>query len=179
MRRIGTGGGAGEDQGKTRGRKKNSVVITDGFSRVIQTKKGLTEDGARKMQVSGRTELDAFGHTVKQYNPFTVDRIPNLLGTFQEAPELTGCTSTGYDVMDRSVETRQPLGVTIRMEYDIKMDDANRRCFHTMVTDPEGLFTHQFSDYEGRQVQIVDAGGGKTRMFYDNPGRLTETWDRK
>ena len=157
-----------------------TVVITDGFGRVLQTKKGLTENGTEKMQVSGRTMTDAFGRTVRQYDPFTVsDTALHTLGQFAQYMD-SSATVTSYDVLDRVTEVRQPLNVTTYTAYDIGNDTSGQRRFVTTFTDPNGNVTKQYSDYDGRRVQLTaDANGiaATTLIHYDNLGQLEYTLD--
>lgn len=154
-----------------------TVVITDGFGRIIQTKKGLVDGGALSMQVSGRTMVDHFGRTTRQYNPFTVqDTSLALLGTFEPYIDSSS-TKTNYDILDRTTAVHQPLGVTTRTHYDILNDTDGRRCFYAQIVDPNGNVTSQYTDYNGNRVQLTDANGHITKMSYDNLGQLITSTD--
>ena len=154
-----------------------TVVITDGFGRVLQTKRGLTENGTLSMQVSGRTKVDHFGRTIRQYDNFTVaDTTLASLGVYRTFIDSTA-TVTRYDILDRQTRVDQLLGVTTRYDYDVRNDATNRRRFYTRVTDPNGHITQQYADYDGRQVQVTDANGGITLMHYDNLGQLVSASD--
>ena len=149
-----------------------TAVLTDGFGRVLQTKKGLTANGTVAMQVSGRTFVDALGRAIRQHDPFTSnDTSITHLGTLDTSQSTTLMATTAYDVLDRVDSTVQPLGITTLSHHDI----SNRR-FVTTTTDPNGNITKQYYDYEGRQVQLTDANGGITTMHYDNLGQLL--WSR-
>lgn len=150
-----------------------TAVITDGFGRVLQTKKGLTENGVEKIQVSGRAFVDAFGRVVKQGDPFTVSNTSIASwGRFDTLPVTTYVTCITYDVLDRKTMVTQPFGIATGFYYDIENDADSHRRFYTRVTDPEGNITHQYADYEGRQVQVTDALGDTTKMHFDNLGQL-------
>ena len=150
-----------------------TAVLTDGFGRVLQTKKGLTANGTVAMQVSGRTFVDALGRAIRQHDPFTsADTSITHLGTLDTSQSTTLMATTAYDVLDRVDSTVQPLGITTLSHHDI----SNRR-FVTTTTDPNGNITKQYYDYEGRQVQVTDADGGITTMHYDNLGQLIWTKD--
>ncbi len=154
-----------------------TVVIADGFGRVLQTKKGLTADGEERMQVSGHTVVDAFGRTVRQYDPFTVaDTSLGTLGRFETYRD-SSATVAAYDVLDRTTSTERPLGVTTRAAYSIGDDQSGHRRFVTAMTDPNGNVTTQYADHEGRKVQVTDASNGVTLMHYDNLGQLAWTRD--
>ena len=49
--------------------------------------------------------------------------------------------------------------------------------FTVSVTDPNLHTTVQYSDYDGRQVQVADALNGKTRFVYDAVGQLLTSID--
>ena len=150
-----------------------TAVLTDGFGRVLQTKKGLTANGTVAMQVSGRTFVDALGRAVRQHDPFTsTDTSLSHLGTLDTSQSTTLMATTAYDVLDRVDSTVQPLGITTLSHHDI----SNRR-FVTTTTDPNGNITKQYYDYEGRQVQFTDTNGYNTLMHYDNLGQLIWTKD--
>ena len=153
-----------------------TAVLTDGFGRVLQTKKGLTVDGVEKMQVSGRTVTDAFGRTVEQYDPVIEDTSTHI-GQYNSNYEPDSRTKTTYDVLDRVTKTEQPLGIITETTYSIGTDQDGHRRFITTTVDPNNNITTQYSDYEGRQVQVDDANGGITMMHYDNLGLLIYSTD--
>ena len=153
-----------------------TAVICDGFGRVIQTKKGLTVEGVPMMQVSGRAVADAFGRTVEQYDP-VVESSSTHRGEYNTNYDVNTLTSTTYDILDRTKDVAMPLGVTTHTAYSIGNDLSGRRRFKTIVLDPNGNRTTQYSDYAGRQVQVTDALGGTTRFQYDNLGQLTRSTD--
>ena len=153
-----------------------TAVLTDGFGRVLQAKKGLTVDGVEKMQVSGRFVTDSFGRTVEQYDPVLEDTSTHI-GQYNSDYEPDSRTKTTYDVLDRVTKTVQPLGITTLTSYTIDGDESGHRYFITTTTDPNGYDTKQYSDYEGRQVQVDDANGGITMMHYDNLGQLVNSTD--
>ena len=154
-----------------------TVVITDGFGRVLQTKKGLTAYGSATMQVSGRTIVDALGRTVKEYDPFTVPYIPSNLGNLEFSQNPILMTTTTYDELDRVTSKVMPLGIRTYMAYSIGDDQSGTRCFITTTRDPNNKITTQYTDYEGRQTQVIDANGGITIMKYDNLGQLIDVAD--
>ena len=154
-----------------------TVVIADGFGRVLQTKKGLTVNGTAGMQVSGSVKMDAFGRTVRQYDAFFVaDTALHSLGHLESFID-SSATVSSYDILDRTTMTMRPLGVTTICDYDILNDDSGRRRFYTKTIDPENNITQQYTDYDGRNVQVTDAAGGVTKMCYDNLGQLVSTSD--
>ena len=157
-----------------------TVVITDGFGRVLQTKKGLTEDGVPSMQVSGRAIVDHFGRTTRQYDPFTIaDTSLVSLGVFEPYMD-SSATVTHYDILDRATSVCQPLNGTTHNYYNIMNDADGQRRFYTQTTDPYGNVSEQYSDYDGRPVQVTSDVNGiaaTTTMYYDNLGQLEHTVD--
>ena len=153
-----------------------TVVIADGFGRVIQTKKGVTSGNQQKMQVSGREFTDAFGRATGKHDVFC-ENIGSAPGDFN--PYISQLIDTiFYDVLDRDIEVRQPsLGYVTTKQYDVQNDTLGHRRFTTTVTDPISHTTVQYSDYDGHQVQVTDATGGVTKMAYDALGQLLSSTD--
>jgi len=153
-----------------------TAVLTNGFGQAIQTKKGLRVGGANKMQVSGRSVVDAFGRTIEQYDP-VVESSSTHRGRYNTGYDANSLTATTYDVLDRTTNVAMPLGVTTQTAYSIGNDLSGHRRFVTTTTDPNSNVTTQYTDYDGHQVQMTDANGGITRMHYDNLGQLDSTSD--
>ena len=156
-----------EHHGDTGELVTKTVVITDGLGRTIQTKKGMTVDDMPMMQVSGRVFTDPFGRAVKQYDPVVEDTTTASNVDFNTNFNSNSLVTIEYDVMDREVRKTLPLSTTTRNSYDIE-----NRLFKTEITDPNGHITTQYSDYNGKQVKVIDALGGVTLMTYDNLGQL-------
>jgi RHS repeat-associated protein len=74
-----------------------------------------------------------------------------------------------YDATGKLVETRDPLGGTVRMEY---FGDQLVR-----VVDPRGHETLYEYDAAGRMVRMTDATGESTLYAYDANGRMVEQTD--
>ncbi len=151
-------------------------VLTNGFGQAIQTKKGLRVGGVNKMQVSGRSVVDAFGRNVEQYDP-VVESSSTHRGRYNTGYDANSLTAATYDVLDRTTNVAMPLGVTTQTAYSIGNDLSGHRRFVTTTTDPNSNVTTQYTDYDGHQVQVTDANGGITRMHYDNLGQLDSTSD--
>ena len=153
-----------------------TTVLTNGFGQAIQTKKGLRVGSTNKMQVSGRTVVDAFGRTIEQYDP-VVESSSTHRGCYNTGYDVNSLTATTYDVLDRTTNVAMPLSVTTQTAYSIGNDLSGHRRFVTTTTDPNSNVTTQYTDYDGHQVQVTDANGGITRMHYDNLGQLDSTSD--
>ena len=74
-----------------------------------------------------------------------------------------------YDAAGKLVETRDPLGGTVRMEYD------GERLVR--LVDPLGRETRYEYDAAGRLARLTNALGDSTRYAYDANGRVTEQTD--
>ena len=153
-----------------------TTVLTNGFGQAIQTKKGLRVGGANMMQVSGRSVVDAYGRTVEQYDPVVEDSSIHR-GEYNTNYDVNSLTSTTYDVLDRTKDVTMPLGVTTHTVYGIGNDAGGHRRFYTRIIGPNSDTTHQYSDYDGHQVQVTDANNGITLMQYDNLGQLVSASD--
>ncbi len=153
-----------------------TAVLTNGFGQVIQTKEGLCAHGGDSMLVSGRTVKDAFGRTVRQYDPVAESRYSRR-GGYNSSCDTSTLTKATFDVLDRATSTHKPLGVNTQTTYSIGNDQGGHRRFVTTTTDPNGNVTAQYADYEGRTVQVTDARGGITLMRYDNLGQLLSSSD--
>ena len=153
-----------------------TVVIADGFGRVIQTKKGLTSGGQQKLQVSGREFTDPFGRATGRHDPFA-ENLGTAPGLFN--PHISMLVDTiHHDILDRETEVRQPsFGYTTTKQYGVQDDASSRRRFTTAVTDPNSHTTVLYNDHDGRQVQVDDALGGSTLSAYDALGQLTSSTD--
>ena len=153
-----------------------TVVITDGFGRVVQTKKGITTGNQQKMQVSGREFSDAFGRATGRHDVFC-ENMSATPGDYN--PYLSPLMDTIlYDILDRDTEVRQPsMNYVTQKQYGVQDDASGRRRFTTSVIDPNGHTTVQYTDYDGRQVQVTDALGGATTMTYDALGQLLSSTD--
>ncbi|MBO7227281.1 MAG: hypothetical protein J6V33_06840, partial [Bacteroidales bacterium] len=152
-----------------------TVVICDNIGRVIQTKKDAVVNGVSKTMVSGKIDLDEFGRTIKQYQPFSenFDTTYSYNGTFVSGSE----TTTTYDIMDRQTSVIYPYNDTTTMNYSIAQDYSNKRRFLTKTTDPLNRTTSTYTDYAGKTTEIIDALNGSTRMRYDCLHQLIETTD--
>jgi len=74
-----------------------------------------------------------------------------------------------YDAAGKLVETRDPLGGTVRMEYS--GDQLIR------LVDPRGQEMRYEYDAVGRLARMTDAKGETTRYAYDANGRMVEQTD--
>ena len=153
-----------------------TAVLSNGFGRPVQSKKGLRTGGSDMMLVSGRTVADAFGRTVQQYDP-VVEPVATHIGLYNTNFDPLSLATTSYDILDRVTETRLPLGVTTSSAYSIDADQQGRNCFLTVTTDPNGGTTRSYADYEGRRVQLTDHYSSNTLLIYDNLGQLISSTD--
>ena len=153
-----------------------TVVITDGLGRAVQTKKGLTVGDSAVMQVSGRVVSDAFGRAVEQYDPVT-ESLATHRGRLNISCDPASRTTTAYDVLDRPLLVRQPTGAMTRTYYSINNDGHGHRRFYTVTVDPNFNAMSLAKDYDGHTVECFDAGGGTTEWVYDNMGQPVSVKD--
>ena len=113
-----------------------TAVLSNGFGRPVQSKKGLRTGGSDMMLVSGRTVADAFGRTVQQYDP-VVEPVATHIGLYNTNFDPLSLATTSYDILDRVTETRLPLGVTTSSAYSIDADQQGRNCFLFELRPPD------------------------------------------
>ena len=151
-----------------------TVVITDGLGRLLQTKKDAEIAGGEKVLVTGRVEYDCFGRTVAQYHPFTED-----LGTeniYNDSVTAGTATTVRYDILDRQIYTRTPMGYVTTMTYDFDTC-MGRQCFRTSVTDPMNNTVKTLTGTIGQQLKQISPMNTVTRFEYDALGRLLRSTD--
>ncbi|WMX44034.1 SpvB/TcaC N-terminal domain-containing protein [Streptomyces roseicoloratus] len=180
----------------------DTITFSDGLKRILQTKKdadvaatpGATP--ARVMTVSGRLKFDAFGHAVEKYYPVTEPKGATNT-TFNTAFDTVAPTEETFDVLDRSVKTVQPDGITTSTAYAFGPDRAGTTRFETTVTDGNGKQRRTYTDVRGvttavkefngptaiwtgytndplrRVTAITDDKNNVTRAAYDGLGRRT------
>ena len=151
-----------------------TTVISDGWGRILQTKKDAEINGQEVSLVTGKVVYDCFGRTVKQYHPFTEDTIYRPLYNPQCDPSTV--TETGYDILDRPVFSIQPYGHTTTIDYGFGSDGI-RRLFRTTETDPMGNVVTVLKDGLGQLVRTVAPMNTVTRFEYNPIGQLAATTD--
>jgi RHS repeat-associated protein len=181
----------------------DTVLFTDGLTRVIQIKKdasvhqGAASTAADVMIVSGRVAFDAFGRTTsKRYSTVEALVAP---GVFNPTLDPVTPTTTAYDVLDRITEVKIPDGARTASAYGFGQDRQGRTQFQTLVTDANGIAKRTLTDVRElivalkesnrggaetiwtsydydpmKQITgITDDRGNVTHIEYDNLGRRT------
>ena len=151
-----------------------TTVISDGWGRILQTKKDAEINGQEVSLVSGKVVYDCFGRTVEQYHPFTEDTVYAPIYNPQCDPFTV--TESGYDILDRPVYSVRPYGYATSTDYGFG-SDGTRRLFRTTVTDPMGNDVTVLKDGLGLQVQTEAPMNTVTLFQYDPIGQLASTTD--
>ena len=152
-----------------------TTLITDGFGRLLQTKKDAEIGGQEVSLVTGKVVYDCFGRTVAQYHPFTE---PLGTETVYNNTVTTGTgTLTAYDMMDRQTRVRQqPYGYETVMDYGFDWWNG-KTLFRTETTDANGNVFTEMKGTLGQQLVQLPSTTNATELYYDALGRLTESMD--
>jgi RHS repeat-associated protein len=181
----------------------DTATFTDGFKRVLQTKKdgtvhtGPNSAASERMIVSGRVTFDFAGRTTETFYPVTEPT--GTPGVFNPAYDSVQPTRTEYDVMDRARKTTMPDNTSNETSFGFGPDRGGATQFQTTATDANGVSRDSFRDvrnlttsitefnndgaqaiwtsyaYDAMQqlVRIVDDQGNATLAEYDKLGRRT------
>ncbi|HKI99087.1 MAG TPA: SpvB/TcaC N-terminal domain-containing protein, partial [bacterium] len=150
----------------------DTVLVTDGLKRVLQTKKDARVAGKDVMIVSGRIALDEAGRTVRQFYPTIEPKGDN--GGLDRAVDSVAPTVTDFDALDRETRIRIPDGSTTRMTYAIA---GNR--FLTTTTDAEGNQRRTYRDVRELIRRVEEAEDVHTEYSYDALRQITRVVDTK
>ncbi len=153
-----------------------TITFCDPWGRIIQVKKDFVYNGTNVMQVSGKTQYDALGRAVQQYDP-TVESIGNLLEYNTSSTALR--TVTTYDILDRTVQCSTYHNSTpLIQSYDYSyLSQSSATYLETSVTDPLNRTVSSLTDAHGRTKNVTDALGGTTQYVYDAIGQLLQSRD--
>ncbi|WP_436500233.1 SpvB/TcaC N-terminal domain-containing protein [Actinokineospora sp. HUAS TT18] len=165
----------------------DTVTFSDGLKRVLQTKKDASvaaSPGAAPQQVmtvSGRVKFDFLGRTVEKYYPLTEPKgAANT--TFNAAFDTVAPTKESFDVVDRSVKTVQPDGVTTTTAYGFGQDRSGATRFEKTVTDGNGKQRRTYTDGRGVTTAVKEFNGPAviwTSYGYDPLNQITSITDDK
>ncbi|MGO4636435.1 SpvB/TcaC N-terminal domain-containing protein [Streptomyces sp. 2RAF24] len=165
----------------------DTVTFTDGLKRVLQTKKDAAVSAApgatptQVMTVSGRLKFDHLGRAVEKYYPVTEDKgAANT--TFNASFDSVAPTKETFDVLDRSVRTVEPDGVTTSTAYGFGADRAGTTRFERTVTDGNGKERRTYTDARGATTSVKEFNGSAviwTSYAYDPTGQVTTITDDK
>ena len=153
-----------------------TTVISDGWGRMLQTKKDAEISGLDSSIVTGRVVYDCFGRTVAQYHPFT-EAADSLTRPLYNPQIVTGtATVTKFDIMDRPVYIEDPMNHVIRKVYGFSCDGSSRYFSDTTI-DAKNNKTTLLKDGLGLQVLQVAPMNTVTRFEYDAVGQLRKSTD--
>ena len=153
-----------------------TTIISDGWGRMLQTKKDAEIGGQEKSIVTGKVEYDCFGRTVAQYHPFTevADSLTRPL--YNPQIEIGTATVTRYDIMDRPVRVQDPMSHVTRMSRGFS-SDSSRRYFSDTIIDAKNNKVVLLKDGLGLQILQVAPMNTTTRFKYDAIGQLKKSTD--
>ena len=153
-----------------------TIVICDGWGRLLQTKKDAEIGGQEKSIVTGKVIYDCFGRTIAQYHPVTQDTA--YYSSYCSDYDSITRTEIQYDILDRQTKLKLPTGDSTTTVYGFGTSPADERnCFRTSVTDPNGNTVTTLTEGRGLQTATIAPGNTVTSFVYDPIGRLTSTTD--
>ncbi|MDX2564918.1 SpvB/TcaC N-terminal domain-containing protein [Streptomyces sp. TX20-6-3] len=163
----------------------DTVTFTDGLKRVLQTKKDASVSASpgaeptQVMTVSGRLTFDHLGRAVEKYYPVTEEKgAANT--TFNASFDSVAPTRDTFDVLDRSVRTVQPDGVTTSTRYGFGQDRDGATRFERTATDGNGKERRTYTDVRGATTSVKEFNGSSaiwTSYTYDPSGQVTTITD--
>ncbi|MGA4979370.1 SpvB/TcaC N-terminal domain-containing protein [Streptomyces cinereoruber] len=165
----------------------DTVTFTDGLKRVLQTKKDASVSASpgaaptEAMTVSGRLKFDHLGRAVEKYYPVTEDKGASNTA-FNASFDSVTPTKETFDVLDRSVRTVQPDGVTTSTGYGFGEDRAGTIRFERTVTDGNGKERRTYTDIRGATTSVKEFNSSSeiwTSYAYDPMGQITTITDDK
>ncbi|WP_449480079.1 SpvB/TcaC N-terminal domain-containing protein [Streptomyces avidinii] len=165
----------------------DTVTFTDGFKRVLQTKKDASvaaspgASPAQVMTVSGRLRFDFMGRAVEKYYPVTEAKGPANTG-FNSTFDTVAPTKETFDVLDRSVKTVQPDGVATSTAYAYAADRSGQTRLEQTVTDGNGKQRRSYTDVRGATTSVKEFNGPaviSTSYAYDPMKQITAITDDK
>ncbi|NIH63990.1 hypothetical protein, partial [Streptomyces cinereoruber] len=159
----------------------DTVTFTDGLKRVLQTKKDASVSASpgaaptEAMTVSGRLKFDHLGRAVEKYYPVTEDKGASNTA-FNASFDSVTPTKETFDVLDRSVRTVQPDGVTTSTGYGFGGDRAGTIRFERTVTDGNGKERRTYTDIRGATTSVKEFNSSSEiwTIYADDPmGQIT------
>ena len=157
-----------------------TIAFCDGFGRIIQTKKeAMVYNGnassVHSMIVSGKNIYDSYGRVVKTYYPTSETFSNTAKMQYVTEKDLLPPTEMSYDVLDRTVLVKTPIGTETMSEYYL-----NNNNIVSKVTDAEGHFAETHINGSGKTVKTVQYQNNNpinTLFEYDGIGQLISTTD--
>ena len=153
-----------------------TTVISDGWGRMLQTKKDAEIAGQEKSIVTGKVEYDCFGRTVAQYHPFTEAATVTARPQYNSNTVAGTATVTRYDIMDRPIRVQDPMNHVTRMAYGFA-DYSGQRLFSNTTIDAKNNAVTVLKDGLGLQVLTVAPMNTVTHFEYNAIGQLKKSTD--
>ena len=154
----------------------HTTVISDGWGRMLQTKKDAEIAGQEKSIVTGKVEYDCFGRTVAQYHPFTEAATVTARPQYNPNTVVGTATVTRYDIMDRPIRVQDPMNHVTRMAYGFA-DYSGQRLFSNTTIDAKNNAVTVLKDGLGLQVLTVAPMNTTTHFEYNAIGQLKKSTD--
>ncbi|WP_313092370.1 RHS repeat-associated core domain-containing protein [Chryseobacterium flavum] len=161
-----------------------TITFSDGWGKVVQTKKDIFLNGEEKMSVSGRTIYDVIGRAISQHHPKFEDKYPPN-DPYHSNKHLDMSAPSPYyssvqrDTKDRVAVTVDELFHTANTMYSIE----NNMLKSTLVLFQNSntqLKTETFTSAEGKTMQVNNYLNGQaltTKYKYNTIGELMSTED--
>ncbi len=153
-----------------------TTVISDGWGRMLQTKKDAEIGGQEKSIVTGKILYDCFGRTVAQYHPFTEAATVTARPQYNPNTVAGTATVTRYDIMDRPIRVQDPMNHVTRMAYGFA-DNSGQRLFSNTTIDAKNNAVTVLKDGLGLQVLTVAPMNTVTHFEYNAIGQLKKSTD--
>ena len=153
-----------------------TTVISDGWGRMLQTKKDAEIAGQEKSIVTGKVEYDCFGRTVAQYHPFTEAATVTARPQYNPQTVTGTATVTRYDIMDRPVYVEDPMNHVTRMSYGFATN-GGQHLFSNTTIDAKNNAVTVLKDGLGLQVLTVAPMNTVTHFEYNAIGQLKKSTD--
>lgn len=173
------------------GNLKTETQGTRGKTYTYDNRLRLATSSYKSFSGTYRYEYDAVGNVVKEIDEEGKTIVREYDANNNVVAEIVGNDRTefSYDVMDRMVSKKDPLGNVTKYEYDVSglliasvsalgnrteftYDEMGRQL---TITDPKGNVTSKEYNVYGEVVKTTDALGNVTMYKYDARGKLVET----
>jgi len=161
-----------------------TINISDGWGKVVQTKKDILLDGVEKMSVSGRTIHDVIGRAVSTFHPMSEDKyLPNDPNHSNKLLNMTVISSYSSsverDTKDRVKSTTDELFHTASTIYSVE-NNMIKSTQELLQNSSTMLKSETFTNIEGKTVQVNNYLNGQaltTKFQYNTIGELLNSTD--
>jgi len=153
-----------------------TVNISDGFGRIVQSKKTSEINGNYKVVVSGNLKYDNYNRLISSSQPSTENYDQSGIIQYSVFGDLNP-TITVYDVLDRLLSVTAPDGTSVSYNYQIGTDAFGLPSFITEITDQNGHATKVFNNANNLQTTILQPLDVQTTFEYSPLGELLVSTD--